>query len=219
MKKCLFLLAFISCAIFTNAQKFNWGVRAGLNVSSLGDYEHAIGSYQDSELDNRLGAYAGVFAQFMVYKNLGLETGLFYAQLGGKDKENDYEHGNLEQYKIDANPSYLQLPVALFYKFNLTDKFKIYPSAGLYAGYGLAGNLKKQGTIGNVPINVNDKYFKDFANKFDLGLTVGLNVEYRKFVLGFHYDRGFTRVNKEEVIYGDNAYNSNFRCSLAYLFR
>jgi hypothetical protein len=219
MKKFLLLSTFVSCALFINAQNFNWGIRAGLNASSLGDYEHTIGLYQDSELDNKLGAYAGIFGQFMLSGNLGLETGLYYAQLGGKDRENDYERGNLEQYKIEANPSYLQLPIALFYKFNLTENFKLYPSAGLYAGYGLTGDFKKTGTADGVDITSKEKYFKDFANKLDFGLTVGLNVQYSKFVLGFHYDRGLTRVNKVEETFSSNAFNSNLRCSLAYLFR
>ena len=224
MKKFLLLAAFIAPAFFLSAQKINWGVRGGLNISSLSDYEMPIyqrpsGSFECSELDNRLGAYAGAFAQFALSGNLGLETGLYYARLGGKDKEYDDERGSIEQYKIDANPSYLQLPVALYYKFNITDKFKIYPSAGLYAGYGLTGNLKQQGSVGGIPIDSKAKYFDNFANKFDLGLTVGLNIEYSKFILGIHYDRGFTRVNKTEILYGDNAYNSNVRCSLAYLFR
>jgi hypothetical protein len=224
MKKHLLLAAFIAPAFFLNAQKFNWGVRGGVNISSLSDYEMPIyqrpsGSFEYSEFENRPGAYAGFFVQFALSGNLGLETGLYYAQLGGKDKERDYEQGTLVQYKIDANPSYLQLPVALYYKLNFTDRFKIYPSAGLYAGYGLTGNLKQQGSVGDIPIDSKVKYFDNFANKFDLGLTVGLNIEYSKFVFGVHYERGFTRVNKTEILYSNNAYNSNVRCSLAYLFR
>ena len=46
-----------------------------------------------------------------------------------------------------------------------------------------------------------------------------MNIQYCKFILGVHYDRGFTKVNKEKVIYSDNAFNSNFRLSLSYLFK
>ena len=125
MKKLILLLTFISSScVVLNAQQFNWGVRGGLNISSLGDYEHKIGQYEDSELESKPGIYAGLFAQFSVSGNLGIETGLFYSQLGGKDKENDHN----EQYKVEADPSYLQLPVAVFYKFSVTDEFKLYPS-------------------------------------------------------------------------------------------
>ena len=218
MKKAILLFASISSAIFLNAQNFNWGVRAGLNVSSLGDYELSMTQNQDSELGSKVGPYAGIFGQFKLYKNLGLETGLFYSQLGGKDKENDYDNGYLEQYKIEGNSSYLQLPVTLHYKFNIIKSLSIYPSLGVYAGYGLAGKIKTLENIGGVNVDSSEDYFKDF-NRFDFGAAMGLNVEYRKFILGFHYDRGFTRVNEEEVIFGDNAYNSNFRVALSYMFR
>lgn len=62
------------------------------------------------------------------------------------------------------------------------------------------------------------KYFSEFANRFDFGGTVGLNLQYNKFILGFSYDQGFLRVNEHKMRYADNAYNSNFRCSLSYIF-
>ena len=216
MRKFILLLTFISSScILLNAQQFNWGVRGGLNISSLGDYEHTIGQYEDSELDSKLGFHAGVFAQFPVSGNLGIETGLFYSQLGGKDKENDRN----EQYKIEANPSYLQIPVSVFYKFNVIDEFKFYPSLGVYAGYGLSGKLKMKGTVAGQDIDSKVDYFGNFANKLDFGATIGMNIQYSKFILGMHYDQGFTKVNKEKTVYGDNAFNSNFRLSLSYLFR
>jgi len=216
MKKLILLLTFISSScILLNAQQFNWGVRGGLNVSSLGDYEHTIAQYEDSELESKPGFYAGLFAQFPISGSLGIETGLFYSQLGGKDKENDRN----EQYKVEANPSYLQLPAAVFYKFNVTDEFKLYPSLGVYAGYGLSGKLETQGTIAGQGIDSKIDYFDGFGNKFDFGTTVGMNIQYCKFVLGAHYDRGFTKVNKEKIVYSDNAYNSNFRLSLSYLLK
>lgn len=215
MKKFLILLFLLtSCCILVNAQQFKVGIRGGLNISSLGDYDHMIGLYEDAELENKAGLYAGIFGQFHFSKNLGIEAGLFYTQLGGKDKENDYS----EVYKVTASPSYLQIPVSVFYKFNLPAGFKIYPSLGIYGGYGLSGKLKVQGNIANEDISSKIDYFDDFARRFDFGGTAGLNLEYGKFILGLNYDRGFIRVNKEKAIYGDNAFNSNFRCTLSYVF-
>jgi hypothetical protein len=215
MKK-IILFLFISCSCFTflNAQRLNWGVRGGLNISSLGDYEQVIGMYEDAELENKLGLYAGLFIQYSFTEKLGIESGLFYSQLGGKEKEHDYD----ESYKVTANPSYLQIPVTAFYKFSLPGNFKIYPALGIYAGYGLSGKMKSRGTIWNENIDSEIKYFKDFANRFDFGATIGLNLQYSKFIFGVNYDRGFLRVNKDKVVYGDNAFNSNFRCTLSYIF-
>lgn len=213
--KLLFLSALlIVMATAVNAQGIKWGVKGGLNVSSLGDYEYYVIPYEDVELDNKLGLYAGIFTQIYFTQKLGIETGLYYSMLGGKDKENDYD----EQYKVTANPAYLQLPVTVIYKFNLPAGFSVYPSVGVYAGYGLSGKLKNSGTIGTTDISHKEDYFDSFARKFDFGATVGVNFEYRKFLLGAAYDRGLIRVNKDKVPYGDNAYNSNFRITLGYIF-
>lgn len=215
MKRKLLLSSALLIVMVTvvNAQSIRFGVKGGLNISSLSDYEYVM-EYEDAELENKLGLYAGVFTQIYFTSNFGIETGLFYSMLGGKDKENDYN----EQYKVTANPSYLQLPVAAIYKFNLPAGFSIYPAVGVYAGYGLAGKMKTSGMIGNTDISSETDYFDSFARRFDFGTTVGLNVEYKNIVLGAAYDRGLVRVNEHKVPYGDNAYNSNFRITLGYIF-
>lgn len=214
MKRKLMLLSALLIVFMTvvNAQSIKFGVKGGLNISSLGDYEHVIG-YEDSELENKAGLYTGVFTQIYFISGFGIETGLFYSMLGGQDKENDY----LEQYKITANPSYLQIPVTAIYKFNLPAGFSIYPSVGVYAGYGLSGKMKIHGRIGNGDISSESHYFDSFARKFDFGATIGVNIGYKHFVLGTAYDRGLIRVNKEKIPYGDNAYNSNLRITLGYI--
>lgn len=212
-QKLLLIVVMIGMFMGANAQKVNFGVKAGLNISSLSEYEHPL-LYEDAELDNKLGLYAGIFTQIYFTHRLGIETGLYYTQLGGKDKENDYD----EQYKVTANPAYLQLPVSVIYKFDLPAKFTLYPSLGLYAGYGLSGKIKTKGMINATDISSKVDYFDDFARKFDFGGTVGLNLQYQKTVLGLGYERSFTRVNKKAVTYGDNAFNSNFRVTLGYIF-
>lgn len=113
-------------------------------------------------------------------------TGLFYNMPDGQDKENDYS----EQYKITTNPSYLQIPVTAIYKFNLPADFSIYPSVGVYAGYGLSGKMKINGRIGNRDISSEIHYFNSFARKFDFGATIGVNIGYKHSILGTAYDRG-----------------------------
>lgn len=217
MKRSLLLSSalLIVMATVVNAQGVKFGVKGGLNISSLSDYEHFISEHEDAELDNKAGVYAGVFTQIYFTTHFGIETGLFYSMLGGQDKENDhYEH-----YKVTANPSYLQIPVTAIYKFNLPAGFSIYPSVGVYGGYGLSGKIKTGGTIGSIDILPGTiDYFDVFARKFDFGATAGLNIGYRKFVLGTAYDRGLIRVNKDKIPYDDNAFNSNFRITLGYIF-
>lgn len=212
-QKFVLLLVLVVVSAGVHAQKVAFGVKAGMNVSSLGGYEY-IFSHEDAELENKLGLYTGVFTQIYLTPKLGIETGLFYTQLGGKDKENDYD----EQYEVTANPSYLQLPVSILYRFELPGKLTLYPSLGVYGGYGLSGKIKTRGSVGATHVDADMDYFDDFARRFDFGGTVGLNLEYRKILLGVGYDRSFIRVNEEKVRYDDDAYNSNFRVTVGYIF-
>ena len=214
MKKLTLLFVFAAAAMSLQARSFEWGIRAGVNVSSLGEFDLPIAEREDSGLEGKPGIYAGLFGQFRVSGNWAIETGLFYAQMGGRNKENDRN----EAYKVTADPAYLQLPVSVFYRFNLTDRFSLYPSLGVYAGYGLSGNMTVEGTVNSEDVGMKADYFDKFAERLDLGVTAGANARYGRFILGLHYDQGITRVNKTKVPYGDNALNSNFRAALSFVF-
>lgn len=218
MKKILFIAALMLSAVATNldAQNFRWGVKAGLNITSVEDANIPIDVYDEADLDSKVGIYAGVMAQYFFTKEFGLESGLYFAQMGGKEKELEYYGG----YKISANPSYLQLPIQAIYRFQLNKDLHLYPALGVYLGYGLGGNTKIDTyTMDGVRATEKTSYFKNYANRFDMGVAVGVNLEYKKFILGVAYDRGFLKVNKHSYFFeDDNAYNSATRISLGYFF-
>jgi hypothetical protein len=213
MKGRILIITLVAAFAAANAQEFGFGIKGGLNISSLGGYEYPL-LYEDAELEVKAGACAGIFTQIFFTSRIGLETGLYYSILGGEDKERDYG----EEYRITANPAYLQLPLSVIYRFRLSENFAVYPSAGIYAGYGLSGKIKTSGMTGSADLTSEVDYFDSFARKYDFGGTVSANLEYRKFVLGFACDRGFIRVNKNKLEYDDNAFNSNFRITLGYIF-
>jgi len=210
----LFTALMAACLLAQAQQQVRFGVKAGLNLSSLGEYELLLEGQEDAELENKPGFHAGIVAQIPLANQLGIETGVFYTQLGGRERERDWD----EQYKVTANSAYLQVPVSLFYEFQLPMQISIYPSLGVYGSYGLGGDIKAEGQVGGTDITRNQQYFGDFANRFDFGGTAGLHVGLGHFLIGAGYDRGFTRVNSERVPYGDNAFNSNIRFSVGFLF-
>ena len=209
--KFLVLAAFCIIVVAANAQ-FSIGVKGGLNVSSIEEF----GSYS---LDARAGAHAGIMAQYMFNKNIGLESGLYYSMMGGKEKEKDYDNPNrIDDYKASANPSYLQMPLYAIYKFNLSEDLRIYPSLGVYFGYGLNGKVDVKGIDNGVDITHKGDFFNDDTNRFDMGAGVGFNIQYKKVVLGLGYEHGFMKINKYDYPYDDeNAYNSNLKLSVGFL--
>lgn len=214
MKKILLTVMTLVVCVSLHGQQVRFGVKGGLQMSSLGDYDYPLGEWEDAELENKLGLYAGIFSHIYLTKNLGLETGLFYAQLGGREKENDFD----ERYEIKANPSYLQVPLSVFYQFNLPKQIRVYPSLGVYGGYGLAGKMKAEGNVYAVDITSSEDYFDVFANRFDFGGTAGIQIGTKRFLIGASYDYGLVKVNKEETPYRDNAFNRNVRFSIGYFF-
>ena len=212
--KTKFIALFIFCTLvgIANAQ-FSVGVKGGLNVSSIEEY----GTYS---LDSRVGFHGGLMLQYMFTDNWGLESGLYYSLMGGKEKEKDYDHQDrIDDYTASANPSYLQLPLYAIYKFNVAPELYLYPALGAYFGYGLSGKLDVKGKENGVDITAKGDFFNDATNKLDMGVGAGLNLQYKKFVVGLGYEHGLLKINKHDFPYEEeNAYNSNVKLSVGVLF-
>jgi hypothetical protein len=154
--------------------------------------------------------------QYVSSSYFGLETGLYYSMMGGEERERDFD----ENYKIAATTHYLQLPVQLIYKFRLDDDISVYPAAGIYAGYGLGGKVKGSGNTHNVSVDIpSTDFFNDSTNRFDMGVALGVNLQYKIFLVGVNYERGFLKINKDPLEYDeDNTFNENIKISLGVLF-
>lgn len=212
LRKSLFVLVFFAVAIVANAQ-FNLGVKAGFNASTI----RGLGSYDGESVKFKPGFHAGLMARYMFTENMGLESGLYYSLSGAKEENKD------EKYKTTYSPSYLQLPVSFLYKINIGEGLTLNPSLGLYLGYGIGGKMKFEDE--NYPEENQETDFfgktdgEEYTNRFDMGATVGLNLQFEKFMIGAGYDYGLTRVNKEKATDGDkNIYIGNLKVSVGYLF-
>ncbi|MDR0976887.1 MAG: PorT family protein [Prevotellaceae bacterium] len=215
MKRTIHLLwVALLMAVATGASaQLKVGVKAGMNLASLSELQigdHAAG------LDEKVGLHAGVLVQYVTPSRFGLETGLYYNMLGGEERERDYD----EDYKISATSHYLQLPVQLIYQFRLGDDLRLTPAAGLYGAYGLGGKVKASGSVRNTSIEIpSTDFFNDATNRFDMGVTVGLNLEYERFLVGVGYEHGFLKLNKHPLVFeDDNSYNENIKVSIGILF-
>lgn len=207
-------MTLLVAGLYLQAQQVRFGIKAGGNLSSLTEYDYMLTGYEDASLEYKVGFNAGVFSQIYFNKNWGLETGLYYSQLGGQDRDRDFD----EDYRVKATASYLQLPISVFREIRLPGKVTLYPAVGAYAGYGLSGKIKASGQINGIDIAQEQDYFGDFARRFDAGATVGIQVGLNSFLFGAAYDQGILRVNSQKVNWEENAYNSNFKLTVGYLF-
>ncbi|MDR0541649.1 MAG: PorT family protein [Dysgonamonadaceae bacterium] len=217
MKKTILVLFVTVLSVATvSAQGLNLGVRAGFNASNITGFPKIdLGDLAKASNNYKPGFQVGVVAQYMTTASFGFETGLYYSMLG-----TDYKvtAGSVVSEKITMNPSYLQLPITALYKFNVGTDLDLYPQAGVYLGYGLGGKIKDGNESVNFFGKINDEE-EEIANRFDAGLTLGLNLQYSKFVIGLGYDLGLLKINKEALGEGFNDLNNrNIKVTLGYFF-
>jgi hypothetical protein len=233
MKKVFLTVAIAFLGIGMVSAQFHLGVRAGLNAANISGITEDFGLEEtDGSLNSplKMGLNAGIVAQYMISEQFGLESGLAFSQLGAKRILKEEELGYYIKETLTLSPYYLQLPVTALYKFNLGEDLYLYPSAGLYFGYGLGGKVKAHPET-NIPVellgNEFEDYFEDYEedffpkghseniNRFDFGLTAGVTLQYSKFTIGLGYDFGLTKINKFSD--GETGMrNSNLKVTLGY---
>ena len=258
MRKILIIAAVLIGFSFSASTQVNWGIKAGLNISSFsgfGEYDRTWCGVdwresQSLEQSNKLGFHVGVNMQCMFTPQAGIESGLFFSTLGSKTtqthRNNDFYDIYSSRSKLAINPMYLQLPVQLLYKINLTQNIYLYPSAGLYFGYGIGGKIKHEWeerinnnlfrTI-NEERNVFEENFVDgydealeYANRFDMGLIAGLTFQYSKVIFGISYLQSLTTFPKRfegesptglsegSMLHYDSLRNRNVQISVGFFF-
>ena len=242
MKKIFLVMALAIVSLATASAQLKIGVKAGMNTSTISGIKESFGD-ADELLEKagvislstpyKVGFHVGITAQYLFTDALGIETGLFYSQMGGRKKAALL--GETMVISTTLNPSYLQLPVQLLYKIDLGSGLALVPSAGMYVGYGLGGkvvydakasnSLIETGLKAGIELLGQPELFKPKSeggrdmNRLDYGATFGLNVEYQKFTIGLGYDLGLARLNKEAALSGyKDLKNRNFKVSVGYLF-
>lgn len=234
MKKFLLLAVFAAGVVFcTNAQdkKVSWGVRAGMNLSNIGDkYTGEIEpgtskSDYESDFKTRVGFNVGVVMDWNISRHFAIQPGLYFTTRGGK-LDQDYEG---YKYNEKWRASYLQLPVLASYRFNLSDNVKWHINAGPYIACGLGGKVKWEETYDGETEKGDYKIFKTIdedsdengggIRRFDAGLSFGTGISINKVYIGVSYDMGLANIlNDKQWGKYYKAKNRNFAITLGYNF-
>ena len=187
------ILSGLFIVALTASAQLSFGVKAGLNMSSISDVE-------DSKM--KIGYKVGPMAEISLPgSTMGVQAALLLSSKGVK----------ADGFDAQINANYLELPITFVYKFPLAFDTNLYVDAGPYFAYGIFG--KSDISFEGVSLGV-DTFSDDFGmKKFDTGLTIGAGMEVAKFNFGLNYDLGLTKVFDE----GDGK-NGNFWISLGYKF-
>ena len=200
MKK-LFLGAAVAMSSLAFAQQF--GVKAGMNVSSLSDDASL------SDQKSKIGFNAGVFMNAPLAANFSIQPELMYSQMG--DKYNQTIGSTT--YARSKHLDYITVPV--MFQYNATPGF--YLEAGPEFGLLVSAKNKFTNETANTTINESSNY-KDDLNGFNFGLGLGAGYYFTPNVgLTARYVAGLTDVAKDRIS-GDKVRNNVFQVGLAYKF-
>ena len=189
------LVAFLGTIFFVSAQTTSFNVKGGLNMSNVNTK-----AIDDTKM--KIGFHAGVGADFGFTPNVFLQTGLIYSTKGAKTTDKAFI----------GNANYLQLPVHIAYKMDVTPGTKIVFHAGPYVAYGIGG--KTEG--GEISLNTFDKDI-GLLKPFDAGAGIGVGAEFGKILVDLGWDMGLINVAREGE--GDGSVkNQNAYISLGYIF-
>ncbi|MDR1202546.1 MAG: PorT family protein [Tannerellaceae bacterium] len=198
MRSKLFIfLVFVIFVCPSTYGQFSFGINGSLTSSGMSVPAENM----------KTGIKMGLFADYTFSNRIVLISGLDYVIKGANGLRSNVNYS--PQMKIfDIQLGYIQLPVSIGYKINLKDNFSIVPSVGFYCAYGVHGNSKVQSF--SFDAEGADKYIENSWNpykktvcndwgkttltaldRFDMGLTFGLQADFNKILCKINYDRGF----------------------------
>lgn len=221
MKKLILFAVLTAGLIFSGkAQENGFGVRAGLNLSTLrGDFKDAL----DADTKMKAGFNIGIIYDYGFSESFYIQPGLYYSMKGVKAEDKEESDA-----KITYNLSYLELPILASYRIALSDNTKWHINAGPYFAMGIGGKTKYEYEGESEKVDAfgesDDDSDKGDLKRFDFGLSFGTGVSFSKFYVGVKYDLGLSNIGQKDCWYkGEDETKAkirtgNFAVSVGYNF-
>ncbi|MEP6584819.1 MAG: porin family protein [Ginsengibacter sp.] len=191
MKKAILAISLIAFLFLTgDAQNKRFGLKGGINSSSL----NTTGNGATFTSDSKIGFYAGAFAQLGIAQYFAVQPEIMYSLLGAK-----YKYLNVT---INRNLSYISVPVLASY---IKDGLSIivgpqisFLAAAKDKGANISADVKSQFEIIEIAGVVGGGYTTQgglgFDARYHLGLTdivkdnsTGYKLKNNNFQFGIHF--------------------------------
>lgn len=214
-------LVVVAMTVTTGLLAQNFGVRAGLNLSSVNiNLQEEL--FTTKETSGRTGFHVGAIVDFPIAGILSLETGLFLSQKGYTYSEKTEVLGISLESTLDYNLFYLEIPVLPKVTFDLGGA-KLFGILGPYAGFGVAGNIEYEfksassTTVDESDISWGSEEGRDDFRPFDYGLVAGAGLELSAIQIMVTYSVGLADISTGSS--GDSPiYNRVLGVSVGYNF-
>lgn len=215
----VFLIAGLSAD--AQEQKFFFGAKAGFVFSDLSEYNY------DTKMKHSFTG--GLTFDYFLNRDLYLSSAIEFVNKGIKfDLLNvDEEMGesiNFKKSTVAAN--YLQVPIHVGYKFDLSKSTRLMLQAGPYVAYGIGGQTELGDEVviktpeGTTSMGLSEyismingwrrgeETFSDtHFRELDWGVGIGLAIEYQHVNIGLKYDFGLYDISRDtKKVKNRNAY-------------
>lgn len=205
MKKIIFvaLAAIVSTGAF--AQNFEWGVKAGLNVSSVSKMKDilSIDEAGAAKFENKMrtGFVGGFFGEYVINDYFGIQAELLYSMQGSKYTFDAVDGAGTLSVKSTVKTDYINLPILA--KFYILEGFSV--EIGPQFGYMISAKQKFSGIEDDVledaiiiELGGENLYDHDDLKKFDISAALGLSYKFNFGLDVFaRYNLGLTEVYKD----------------------
>lgn len=183
MKRLLSLVCVTMLTIAAFAQ-ITWNVKAGGGVATMwgGDLDrvkpHVVGKI-------------GVGIEKPLSSNVSLMPSLEVAWKGVINEYYEYDRNlGTVDYKSTVDILYIQIPVLLAYRMNLNNDWNLTFKGGPYGAYAVYNHAKLTATVAGIG-SASEGQSNIDIKKFDVGIDVGIDAEYHRFVFGVEGEMGF----------------------------
>ena len=211
------VIALLGMVSLVSAQSASLNIKGGLNMPNF---------YGKNLSDKNInpGFHIGVGADLEFITDVSIQTGLYFSSKGAKYTANIPVGGGQVKYEVTSN--YIQLPIHLAYKIDIKPGTRMFLHAGPYLAYGVGGTRDitagwegNQVVIGPKDSNTFDK--KWGYKPFDVGVGLGVGIEFELFLIDLGWDMGLKNIarNINEIpVYKPNVKNQSAYFSIGYKF-
>ena len=185
MKKILILLILLQMTSIINAQKNQFGFKAGINFASLSSNDNS----QQKSLQSQIGFNAGVLVEIPISEKFAVQPELFYSRQGASFGSLNGGYGQtFNNTSSSFVLNYFNLPVILKYKVDKNTYLEFGPQLGFLVSASLDSDSYKSSASQTV-----SKLFNDI----DFGLNIGIGIPIAKdLILNGRYSLGLTNIWK-----------------------
>lgn len=192
MKKIILTVMAIFAVGAAKAQEIKYGVKAGLNLSTL------TGDVAYYDVKSKAGFHVGGFAEFKITDKFAVQPELLYSTQGGKISFSSSDDFSYTNDKRDIKLAYLNLPVMA--------KYYIIPGlsveAGPQVGFLLSAKNEYQiySSVSEDLSGSGEEDIKGDSKSVDFGFNLGAGYEFTENIfVQARYNFGMTSISEDSI--------------------